>query len=539
MINQISSSNNNVFSPLQSNGVPYAITKPFTEKQKKTLKKEEEEHENKLGANIAKVALVTGFGVFALMKGLPKGTKTKIGEFFKYLNAIHLSGNSKQLSGAQKYYYKVLKFTKPLVDHLNALFTLSSLKDVLFKKVFGLTPSLNKISDKLTAVFEKVSIGTSRRAYMKTLNHSEKMFADFAEANNIVRAKNSTLADTLNVKTGKIRNHYIDGFTEAARNQRFLETKRNMDKGGVPLHERLWDDTYGNLKRFLTNRESYTTFISEELVKDAKTSLGKDVRGLREGFSISFTDNYNDARHLIKRFSRSAAVDPTDAATTAVLKNLRINLLNAKKSGTFNGEHQRLILADLKKLSGKFPKSEELKKCIDVVSKNKQGEIQNIMNEYRRILPPKDYARLEKSVNRTLNSLDRSIDLETDKLFDKVRDLKIGSAPHDTMAVLASLGVVGWGLSKAENNDEKISVALKYGIPAIGAISTSLLFTVGLVPAGPSLVYGLIAGAAINKLGEVLDEARKKYNENKPIVSLPNVDISSPMKNIKEIKNNS
>ena len=104
----------------------------------------------------------------------------------------------------------------------------------------------------------------------------------------------------------------------------------------------------------------------------------------------------------------------------------------------------------------------------------------------------------------------RSTDLEADKLFDKIRDLKIGSAPKDTLVVLSSFGVVGYGLSKADNTEEKIAVSIKYGIPTVGAVAIMVYCTVGLISAGPSLLIGLLSGLALNQIGTGVDNFRKQ-----------------------------
>lgn len=534
MVNQINT-NPTVFAPLRSNGVPYAITKPITKNQEKNNQKEEDKKSNKLGYNIAKVALIVGFGVLALAKGLPKSARGKITEFFKYMDTktLKLGENQHKLSGVQKVYYETLKFIKPLVNNTKSIFTLASLKDVFVKKMVKLVPALDRAGDKITALFERISVKTSRKAYMATLDRSERLFADFEEASGKISDK--AQAEKLSRRVAKIKNHYIENFSEAARNKRLIETKNNMDSKSGSLYDHFWNVTYGDWKTFIKNKDSYTTFIPEKLVEDAKQHLIGSVKTLREGFSISFVDNYRDAKNLVNNIA--SASDPTDEASRTLLKNIRTNLEKCKKNGAFDTETQKLILTDLQQLKNKIPESNAIKECMDVVSLNKQGELQNIMDEYKKALSPKDYKKLEKSVNRTLKSLDKSIDLETDKLFDKIRDLKIGAALNDILSIIASLGAIGWGLSKAENNEERISIALKYGIPAIGAITTALLFTVGLVPAGPSLVLGLVAGGIINKLGEMADNARKKYKEQQPIVNIPNVDLRSPIKDIEEIKN--
>ena len=91
------------------------------------------------------------------------------------------------------------------------------------------------------------------------------------------------------------------------------------------------------------------------------------------------------------------------------------------------------------------------------------------------------------------------------------RDLKMGSAPTDILSILAAIGAIGVGLSKSENKDQQYSVLLKAGIPAVGAIATSLYFSASLVSGGRAMLYGGISGLLISKAGTMLDEYRKKH----------------------------
>ena len=110
-----------------------------------------------------------------------------------------------------------------------------------------------------------------------------------------------------------------------------------------------------------------------------------------------------------------------------------------------------------------------------------------------------------------LKSLDNSIKTETTNYVDKARDLKLGSAPTDIISILGTVGTVGWFLGKSKDKDDRISSSLKYGIPAIGAIATSLLCTAKLVAGGKSIAIGLVSGWAMSKLGTIIDNTRKKY----------------------------
>ena len=138
-------------------------------------------------------------------------------------------------------------------------------------------------------------------------------------------------------------------------------------------------------------------------------------------------------------------------------------------------------------------------------------------------MPRKEYLKLKSQVQKAVNSLDKSIETETIKYYDKARDLKLGAAPTDVLSILGTVGAVGWFLGKSKNKDERISASLQYGIPAVGAIATSLYCTARLISGGKALLFGLLSGWVINKAGVIVDNTRKKYSldislENKTIV---------------------
>ena len=90
--------------------------------------------------------------------------------------------------------------------------------------------------------------------------------------------------------------------------------------------------------------------------------------------------------------------------------------------------------------------------------------------------------------------------------------MKLGSAPTDVLSILATVGTVGWFLGKSKDKDERISAGLKYGIPAIGAIATSLYCTARLISGGKAMAFGLLSGWIMNKMGVIVDDTRKKFD---------------------------
>ena len=180
----------------------------------------------------------------------------------------------------------------------------------------------------------------------------------------------------------------------------------------------------------------------------------------------------------------------------------------------------RNLGANFSEMSSKYNYTSDASKAISkyvsevesIISKSSKGELQEILSAYKEILPRSEYLKIKARVESAVKSLDKSIDIETVQYFDKARDLKLGSAPTDVISILTTVGAVGYYLNKADSTDDKYSVSLRYGIPAIGAIATSLYCTARLVSGGKAMLLGLLSGWVMNKAGTEVDNARKKYS---------------------------
>ena len=219
-------------------------------------------------------------------------------------------------------------------------------------------------------------------------------------------------------------------------------------------------------------------------------------------------------------------------ATNEVLNSIRSGLTKYKKlsgaqEATERADLCKEISQNLKKLVDSFRTvaieqkydDDALKSVVEFVSKiekvisnNSKGELEEILTTYKALLPRDKYLKLKAEVAKAVKSLDKSIEIETVQYVDKARDLKLGAAPTDVLSILTTVGAVGYYVSKSDNKDERISASLKYGIPAVGAIATSLFCTAKLISGGKAMFFGLASGWVINKIGVFVDDLRKKYS---------------------------
>ena len=414
MINQaVSSVNKNVFAPLQSNDVRYAISKPFTEEQKGEIKNRKEKRFRDLGFRIVTGAVLTGLAAFVLLNGLPKGMQSKLNVFFSSIR------NKTAKMKEMKYLTHLQKVQLFIFEKINFFSGAVSVKDVFLQKIWDKTSFTKKLSEDITNLFERVSLKKYEKAYSKSLVRFDKMHADYAHLNGKLSPEDAKKANGL---IEKLKTNYDDAFSANARRIRYAQTQEDLSG----LHHEVWNSTAGNIKGYVTDKKSYQVSIAEEKASPAKIKLSQKVADYRKGI---------------------------------------------------------------------VPNVEEL------------------LTIYKKHLSEKEYLHIEKSSEKLIKSLDVAIDTEADKLFDKIRDLKLGAAPADVASILTSILYVIHDLSSnAENNDERASIALRSGIPILGGMLISLYCTIGLISAGPSLAVGIISGLAISKFGEILDKMRKDKN---------------------------
>ena len=148
------------------------------------------------------------------------------------------------------------------------------------------------------------------------------------------------------------------------------------------------------------------------------------------------------------------------------------------------------------------------------MDEDKKGDLQSMMAIYNAIAPYElATLKADAAVKQAVTSFDKSLKTETVDFFNKVRDLKLGSAPTDVLSILASAGMIGYGLYEAEDRDERTSVVLKAGIPIIGTIGTAVVCTTKLISGIVALGVGSAVGVVFKVIGDSIDKHRLALKE--------------------------
>ena len=233
----------------------------------------------------------------------------------------------------------------------------------------------------------------------------------------------------------------------------------------------------------------WQTFIPEEKIAAGKTSLAEQVSTIRNQITYANADKLNLMETQLKKLEE--LIIPSDKEGLDLIKKLKWFLKNpdgiGENSQIFKKELSKVLERPLQEGLDKSIISNQtnlrrsyVKSILDLMDNKNSGELQEMLAIYEKIAP------YELSL----------------VFFDKARDLALGSAPTDVLSIIASGGMIGYGLAKAKDNDERWSVTLTSGVPIIGAIGTSLICTAKLISGSKSMVIGGISGLILGQVGK-------------------------------------
>lgn len=412
-----------------------------------------------------------------------------------------------------------------------AIFNISPLKDVLFDKLVRQKCGLQKPCDAITNAFRKLSFGTVKSSYKKASGNIDEMSKIFDETNarlasgSIEGAKPVEKGDLKSIveKTGNIRKLFDESFTEKALQQRSDELVQTFDGLGSRVYNRI----YGNVKDFVKDVNEWTSFVPEILVAKDKSLFMAKLAEKRKLITNNPENNYHALTEILTTLENT--INPSHKESREIVKSLR-DL--SKRYVSASGENEAAIrtkinsmINNVLKSANKTSQSEiyseaDSKKILSllrqygkVVNTDKKGYIEEILSYYKEVLPPAEYAKVKKSAQKTVDSLNKAVHNEGFEYVDKLRDLATGSALTD-VAIGMGVPVIATGaaVSVADTKEKKQSVVLKYGIPLLVGIATTTISTVKLISGGKSLMLGALTSTIANEICERIDKKLKSNN---------------------------
>lgn len=502
--------------------------------EKKYIPKEDKSSNHKVIVTLATSALALGFGILAIM-GAPKGTNKLLNKIKNILEKkIAQTKASKAGENVNQFYLSSLNKVNSIIEKSESINNFTSIKDALCKKLMEKRNWSRKIYEKITKLFEKTSRETVVASWQNTKHKIHKTFTSMEKIDKEILATKGEKNITINGITKKGKE-----WLEIIKNNRqnikeILEINTSKGKS-IARYKKIktatehLDDVTIEIFKDWKNRNLYQTFAADRVILRDKAELFDELMAFRKQISYTREDKLNLVKGIIKKIENYTAT--SDYSILQQFNKLKSDL-NLKA-----GVDDKTILRELEdlqkalkdgnvKVDAETHVFEMLAKSQKIITEKdndygkiaarmQEGKLDEILKIYKELIPEK-YSKIEKMAANATKAIDNSINIESEQFFDKVRDLQIGSAPTDALSILGSAAMIGVGLAKAKDNDERVSVTLKAGIPVLGAVATSLYCTARLISGGKAMAVGLLSGYVLNKIGEKTDDIRKKYITFKP-----------------------
>lgn len=484
-----------------------------------------------IGLSVAGVTILTGIGLFTLMRGGGNRKLLRWLKIFKnYLEKKleNIKIDNKKIESFDKTYLWAIGVIDNLTRRSEAINNFTAFKDLLFKKIMHVTEPTGKIHDVITDVFTQIGRRSVENSYARTEN---KIIATQVASSKLLRRKIYDNPEQIIEINGKkatraqwmekiteldkdLVDGYYDNFDIKALKKRYYS---------VAHISQILETSFSKLKTFYS-KDIYSKFIADEKIAKEKDAIIKEVKQYRKGLSytreemikssedllgrvsgfISFRDNTNrnllkDIRQGLKKYIQQP--NDRDKAAESVVKavdTLTYNIMHNKVERFINGSDKEKVLSELADIKSN-------------ITGYKRGIADEILSIYKRLLPEKEFKKIQKVYARSIKSLDNSIRIETEDFTNKIRDLALGSAPTDMLTMVGSVAVLGYQLGKSDNRDQRTSIALKYGFPAIAGIAVSLYCNAKLYAGTKALIVGSLSTWVLNRIGSSSDEYIKKY----------------------------
>ena len=474
---------------------------------------------------IAGTAVVLGGITLGLTKGkVPKALSGLLESISKKASErIDKIKEKPSISTLETCYLKILQGTNRVTQRARGLvFNISPLKDVLFEKLVRNKLGLNRICDAITGGFRKVSFSTVKSGYKKAGKDFDGLTKMFEETNKQIASgrygsQEPSVIEGLTSRLEESRSVFSTHFGEPALNERHQALIQRFDG----LGGRVYDKVYGNFEEFISDVNNWTTFISERMVAGDKAEIMKALAGKKNIITHNIAENHTAVSTMLTELEK--IIDPNNQKSKNITKALKKLMQEYKTvSGKNEAQKREKIIKKLNDLlrsamesTPKEYNAQESEKIVSIlknieetINTDKKGLIEELLTQYRQILPPEEYAKLKQAADKTVKSINNAVYKEGFDYTDKARDLAVGSALTD-VAIGMAVPVISTGIAmtSADTKEKRRSVALKYGLPLLAGIATTTLCTVRLISGGKSLLLG----GAVSVLGNAIFEKLDNY----------------------------
>ena len=482
-----------------------------------------------IGLSIAMATIFTAGGIFFVFRGGPKAIAKNFRHFRnlieRKLQKSKLDMDSNPL--ATKVLAYSLNKSEAVLSKVEAVNNLTTIKDLLFKKLLHVSKFGSRIHNKITKIFSKIARTAVKNTYKETYSSFRNTMGLSRIMESKIYGKNLKEVVEINGKKQTIEKWLT---TLAAMNSDFLISYEKFFGNNAQL-SRLRNFTLGlknlqnNFKEkgalWFLSKDTLNRFVADGTIASDKAVFQKMVKQSRNLLSRTSKNLASDAEEKVIELTK--LLNYKDFENISSLKQILKGIQNATKNKTIDQNIISDITKQLENLkseisSSKNVKVDSLNKLIagikelqEMLISFKQGKLEDILDIYKSLLSKLDYQKLENAYRININSLDKSIKLESEDYLNKLRDLTLGSAPTDILSVVTAFGTLGYYLCKSENNRERTSISLTYGIPALVGIGTMLYGNAKLFAGSKSLLFGFVSMWLTNRVGDFANRLLDKH----------------------------
>lgn len=487
-----------------------------------------------IGLSIAGATVATAAAVFAIVRGggsrkiLQISNKLKL-YFEKQLEKAKINGKEQDIM--DKAYISGIKLVDGMAKKSEAVNNFTTFKDLLFEKIMRLTKFTGNIHRKIGKTFERIGrrsvisqYANAEDSLIKAQTTSHRTLRQYLNANsdqiiniNGIQLPRKEWAKRIKAQDGEIQNLFEEHFTANALMKRYYTIKQ--------ISTKLKNDL-SKLMSFWS-RDVYNKFIADSKIVEGREALQKEVWGKRRLLSYTQPEMIKSAENSLDNITK--LTQASDKTSIGYIKSLKHDMKEFVQKPNSREELKNKILQTIRELSSSVKENKdefitkeigekmtaELANMTKTLTDYKQGKIQDILEIYKNLLPEKEYKVVEKYYTQGVKSLDKSIKIETEDFVNKLRDLTMGSAPTDMLSMISSIGALGYYLAKADDNDQRTSIALKYGIPALAAVGVPLYCNAKLFSGTKGLAIASVATFIVNRIGTYADNKVKKHKAAK------------------------
>lgn len=487
-----------------------------------------------IGLSIAGATLFSAAAIFFLLKGGPKGLAKN---FEKMRDALEKKVQKAKLNNmsdtpVNRAYIFMLRHLDKVVQRSAAVNNFTSIKDMLFRKIMFVTPYTGKIHDGITRIFEKIgrqavvnsyqSVGKAFKTRKRSVSEiASKILLNEPNEKLTINGVTKTKVQWLNHLTAMnedIDLTYLQNFGQSSLTSRYMRMKKSAQNVR---------DYFTKMKNFLSGDLLNKFMADSELAKE-RVALQKRVKMHRNKLSYSVEDLGVDFENKLIEMTKS--IGHKDIKQINMLRNVRRTIGEFVHSGGNDIKLKNEVLKSISDFKSEVLKSLSAKNIDEKTAQHlvssanelsesfslfKQGKVQDILELYQKLLSKEDFELVKKAYSENIKTLDKAINVETEDFLNKIRDLYMGSAPTDILTILGSLATLGYHLGKSDSNEQRVSISLKYGIPALSGVATSLYFNAKLFAGSKALLCGAASVFVVNRIGTWADNMFKKYNTKK------------------------